>query len=88
MFLDGGYFFGGDVYFQKVSVLLHYIIIFIYIMYILMYLIHILQYMLRYVLVLRSFSFRSVRVHVYVYVVYEDTNVYNYMAMTGITRRR
>ncbi len=85
MFLDGGYFFGGEVYFQKVSVLLHYIIIFIYIMYILMYLIHILQYMLRYVLVLRSFSFRSVRVHVYV--VYEDTNVYNDMGMTCITRR-
>ncbi len=25
---------------------------------------------------------------VYVYVVYEDTNVYNDMDMTGITRRR
>ncbi len=27
MFLDGGYFFGGNFYFEKVSVLLHYIII-------------------------------------------------------------
>ncbi len=36
MFLDGGFFFGDDFYFQKVSVLLLYIII---------YIIHILQYM-------------------------------------------
>ncbi len=52
MFLDGGLFFGYDFYFQKVSVLLHYIIIFIYIIHIFMYLIHILQYMF----VLRSFG--------------------------------
>ncbi len=42
----------GDFYFQKVSVLLYYIIIFIYIINIMMYLIHILQYMLRYVFIL------------------------------------
>ncbi len=30
MFLDGIYFFGGDFYFQKVSVLLHYMLICIY----------------------------------------------------------
>ncbi len=55
MFLDEGYFFGGDFYFQKVSVLLHYIIIFIYITHIMMCLIHILQYMLMHVYVLKSF---------------------------------
>ncbi len=33
MFLDGVYFFRGDFYFHKVSVLLHYIYIYIYIYY-------------------------------------------------------
>ncbi len=41
MFLDGRYFFGGDFYLKKLSVLLHYIIIFIYIIHIIMCLIHI-----------------------------------------------
>ncbi len=142
--------FGGDFYFQKVRVLLHYIILFIYIVHIIMYLIHILQYMCWGMCLFCDLSanFRSLLVHVsssnvsspalkgryksaikacnnetmvnvcvcvcvcmcmcvcvcvcvcvracvcvcvccvHVYVVYEDTHVYNYMGMTGITRRR
>ncbi len=79
----------GDCNFQNVSVLLHYIIIFINIMHKNMYLIHISQYMLRYFFVHYAY-FRceflcSLRP---CYVVYEDTNMYNDMVMTSITRRR
>ncbi len=42
------------IYYQKVSDLLHYMIIFIYIILIFMYIIHILRYMLRYLFDLRS----------------------------------
>ncbi len=66
-----------------------------------MCLIHILEYMLRNVFFFFDLSanFRSMRVCVlvrvcvcvccvHVYVVYEDTSVYNDMGMTGFTRRR
>ncbi len=74
---------------SKVSMLLHYIIIFIYIIHINMYLIHISQYILRYLFVLRSLRFRCeflCSLHP-CYVVYEDTNMYNDMGMTSITRK-
>ncbi len=73
----------GEFYFQKVSVLLHYIII-----HTIMYLTHTLQYMLRYLFVLRcSAKFRCefLCLRRACYVVYEVTNVYNDMGMTGVT---
>ncbi len=77
---------------------IHYIIIciyiYIYIIHIIIYLIHILQYMLRCVCfeIFRLTSGLCVCLFVcvccvHVYVVYEDTNVYNDMGMAGITRR-